>query len=321
MENQAPYHLIALWVNQTISAEEEAELNAWRTASTDNEAEFKQLVKILQAPASKPNYPNTDDSWKRLSNTLQLEKPVKSKIHLLYRIAAVMVLFFMAGIVYKTTIYNYQQVLVQSTPNQQKQVVLPDGSTAWLNKNSSVAYTKGFGKRNVTITGEVYFDVQSDANNPFSVETPYSTTTVLGTGFAVSTQNNSNLLDKVVVKHGKVKVADKAGKQFVLLLAGQEAVLRSNGELIQQPTTSANAFAWQENKLVFDNTSVKQLIADLEAMFDVSIAVSDASIEQCHFTGEFTNPKLQEVLLVVSKTLGLTYSINQKQVIISGKGC
>lgn len=321
MENQAPYHLIALWVNQTISTEEENILNAWRQASEANEAEFKQMVSLLKAPASRPNYPNTEQSWQKLSSKLQLQKQSKLGLTLFYRIAAVLVMFFMAGIVYKTAIYNQQDVLVETANNQHMQITLPDGSVAWLNKNSSITYKKGFAKRNIHVTGQVYFEVKSNPDKPFEVISQHTTTTVLGTGFTVNANAINGVLNRVVVKHGKVKVKNNANESFVLLLAGQEAVLNTSGYLVLQPTISKNAFAWQENKLVFENTSIKQIIADLQQLYDVTITVSDASIEQCMFTGEFTNPKLQEVLLVISKTLGITYSINQKQVIISGKGC
>src|SRR5699024_2048930 len=51
------------------------------------------------------------------------------------------------------------------------QIVLPDGSKAWLNAASSISYPTAFSgkERKVTITGEVYFEVTHDTGKPFVV--------------------------------------------------------------------------------------------------------------------------------------------------------
>lgn len=64
---------------------------------------------------------------------------------------------------------------------------LPDGSTVLLNEGSELSYSTSFGKqaREVTLTGEGYFDVQHNLSKPFKVLTGNVTTTVLGTAFNI----------------------------------------------------------------------------------------------------------------------------------------
>ena len=59
----------------------------------------------------------------------------------------------------------------------QYQVILPDGSSVWLNASSSLRFPTAFiGKeRRVEITGEAYFEVAKNASQPFKVKINLST--------------------------------------------------------------------------------------------------------------------------------------------------
>ena len=63
------------------------------------------------------------------------------------------------------------------------QFSLPDGTTGWLNSNSSVKYNGNFNTdRQVTLTGEAFFDVFKDKKRPFIVNTDEVIVKVLGQG-------------------------------------------------------------------------------------------------------------------------------------------
>lgn len=56
----------------------------------------------------------------------------------------------------------------------QYKLVLPDGSTVWLNAASSIRFPTAFtgNERSVEITGEAYFEVTKNPNMPFKVNIP-----------------------------------------------------------------------------------------------------------------------------------------------------
>ena len=83
--------------------------------------------------------------------------------------------------------------------------VLPDGTTVWLNANSSLQYDPMMDDnvRNVILHGEAYFDVKADAKHPFNVKTPYMTVTATGTEFNVNAYDSSA---SVTLVDGKVSV-------------------------------------------------------------------------------------------------------------------
>ena len=64
---------------------------------------------------------------------------------------------------------SYLEVL--SAPGIVTQVLLPDSSKVWLNAGSSLRYPSRFTEkeRNVQLSGEGYFEVQSDKEYPFYV--------------------------------------------------------------------------------------------------------------------------------------------------------
>lgn len=317
MNSEAPYHLIAAWVNKTINEADTKALEDWKNASPNHLKIFNQTVKILNE-ASTNNYPDTDLAWKKLENKLSLNK--KKKFNLI-RIAAALTLF--AGISLLSRFILFSEITVNTTATEIKQLLLPDGSNVWLKQNSTIKYPRLFSfNRNIKLTGTAYFEVMKDPNHPFSVANKQSVVTVLGTGFSVSeSQENSQPQTTVSVKHGKVNVSALGSNQNVLLTNGQSATVFNNGTLKQQPITQLNEFAWQEQKLIFNNTVLSQIFKDIESYYQVKITVEDQSILNCHFTGEFTNPKLNDVLLVISKTLNLSYSINANTISIGGKGC
>ena len=75
-----------------------------------------------------------------------------------------------------------------STKNGSKtNVLLPDGTTVWLNAGSKLTYDKTYGNtlREVTLTGEAFFDVVHNAEKPFVIHTSKINIRVLGTKFNV----------------------------------------------------------------------------------------------------------------------------------------
>ena len=63
-----------------------------------------------------------------------------------------------------------RQVEIKAPAWTRAQFSLPDGTTGWLNSNSSLRYYEDFiSNRKVVLTGEAYFDVIKDNNRPFHV--------------------------------------------------------------------------------------------------------------------------------------------------------
>lgn len=131
-------------------------------------------------------------------------------------------------VVGSTVLYN-----TVSTPRGgQYQVILPDGSIVWLNAASSLRFPIAFagGERNVSLTGEAFFEVAHMTNKPFKVAVEDgSTVEVLGTRFNINAYTDDALV-KTTLLQGSVKLTTKAAAQQ-LLKPGQAVLVDKNGKV------------------------------------------------------------------------------------------
>ncbi|NJN25305.1 MAG: DUF4974 domain-containing protein [Cyclobacteriaceae bacterium] len=85
--------------------------------------------------------------------------------------------------------------------------------------------------------------------------------------------------------------------------------------------TNPNFLSWKTQKLVFDNTELKNVIYALSVYYDIKFEVNTPEILNCRFTGSFDNARLNTVMEVLKYSLGIDYSYDHNEYILSGKGC
>ena len=82
-----------------------------------------------------------------------------------------------------------------------------------------------------------------------------------------------------------------------------------------------NSMAWKNRKLVFHNTAIKEVIADLSDYFNKDLIVKNENIYNCSLTSTFDNPELKEVLDIIGLTMDLSISYSDDIIELSGEGC
>lgn len=150
------------------------------------------------------------------------------------------------------------------------QVTLPDGSTAWLNAASSIRFPTSFAnKREVQTTGEVYFDIASDAAKPFYVSSGAISIQVLGTEFDIQHYNNEPSA-RVTLVTGAIKV--QAGRHDRVLTGQQQAKLTPETPItvIDNPDIS-QAIAWKTGFFRFKNADIRSIMREVERWYDVDV--------------------------------------------------
>ena len=201
---------------------------------------------------------------------------------------------------------------------------LPDGTTIKLNAESKLVFPSNFGQneREVYLEGEAYFDVEPDAEKPFSVISGEITTTVLGTSFNVRAFTSDNKV-QVAVSEGKVKVS----KSFQDSLPQQASELflepdqlgtydKSEGSLLKSQFDKEMLLGWKNGKLVFRNSDFKEIVSQLERWYGVTIISQRRKKLEKDYTGVFNNKSLEIVLEGLSFSFKFDYEINGKIVII-----
>lgn len=162
------------------------------------------------------------------------------------------------------------------------QLQLGDGTHVWLNAESMVRYPIAFDsdRRQVEVTGEVYFEVAKDANRPFIVTSNGVKTEVLGTHFNVNSYANEGPV-KITLLEGAVKLS--AEKSSLLLRPGEQGV--ADGQLQKHMVKNPDAvIAWKNGFFSFSHQSMAELVNELSRWYDIKIEY-DAALAEKHFGG------------------------------------
>ena len=174
-----------------------------------------------------------------------------------------------------------------SEVGERRQLVLSDGSQVILNTDSQIR-VKSLDDNSMRVVyldkGEVFFDVATDKERPFFVQTHYGTVRVLGTQFTVSAVDNDMW---VTVVEGKVAIAQQSvdemqpdGDKRVILVANQR---HSAGDMAAgQPPQTVDSVAltsWQQGKLVYNGVSFDKVIKDLNRYFNGELVLGEDELK------------------------------------------
>jgi ferric-dicitrate binding protein FerR (iron transport regulator) len=333
--------LLVKYKQGTLSAQEEQQLFDWVRQSPLNQQLFEETQKIWQMsqdPAAGIDF-GTNQEWIKLSNQIGLSPLHKAtqahhstKVrHLnpwMWRsMAAAVALLLIAYFTLNQwgSPDNENQIITKTTGSKGKQRYrLPDGSIVWLNENSTVSYPEKFNahKREIHLTGEAFFEVAENPLKPFIIHGGHTVTQVLGTSFNLKTKPDEDIVEVTVVS-GKVSFfKEDAPGQKVILTAGLKGLYqKSLDSVYRSVNTDFNFRAWQDNRLIFENLLLQEVINILEKQYKIVIKPANPAILNCRFTSTFEQARLEEILQAITLSLDLHYHYDGKRYIISGNGC
>jgi ferric-dicitrate binding protein FerR (iron transport regulator) len=341
MPNHDYENLLARYFAGEASAEERAALTAWRTASLENEAAFTALEKVWNETGVEPRpvIPNIDRAWQELEaklglpqaqargRILEMKKPERraSFEHLLawrsrsgmLAAAAVLLLTFSA-LLYKSWRDSPALQTVITANAEQRKVELSDGSLVTLNSGSTLEYPKTFSgsAREVKLAGEAFFEAAHDAAHPFLVNTANAQIKVLGTKFGIWSRAEET---RVIVREGRVALrGNEAQSASVELTANQMSICRKQ-EAPETPRAieAQYALGWLEGRIVFDQASLAEVVAELQRVYNVEIVLAKPSLAQNTITGSFNRKPVESVLASICLTLNLQYRREAGRYVVS----
>jgi ferric-dicitrate binding protein FerR (iron transport regulator) len=196
-------------------------------------------------------------------------------------------------------------------------VVLPDNSVVWLNTNSTLEYAADFGTatREVSLKGEAFFDVKKDSKS-FIVKTDNISIYVKGTRFNVRAYANEADI-KTTLEEGKVELQVKGDKDIFTMRPGDQITFNSNLKKITRNTVDPTDYSsWKEERLVFDDTPLRDIILKLENRYNVDIEVDSALAEKERLTMTIEQETIDEVLEFIQLSSGLKYKKDKNQISI-----
>ncbi|MBT6004740.1 MAG: FecR family protein [Prolixibacteraceae bacterium] len=202
------------------------------------------------------------------------------------------------------------------------EIILPDESIIFLNSDSRIQYKcddkKGI--REVHLQGEAWFDVKKDKKKPFIVHTPFYDINVTGTQFDVKAYNSDDKIT-TTLEEGEVRISSSENfnlENEITLTPGEQVVLNKDTKKAIIKTVNTKWFtSWKDNKLIFVNMSLKDLIVLLERKYGVDIEVKNDALLDLHFDGTIKNETILEILEIIKKTLPVNYKITEQKIEIS----
>ena len=297
----------------------------------------------------------SEQIWKEIQLDIDPNDAVEGSVRpLLYRwwwAAAVLLLGVWAGGRYlnnppsAANAPSFYEKMITTMPKQLAETInqtdqpmnltLPDGSKVRLSPNSRVSYGT-FSKKNreVYLTGEAFFDVVKNPNQPFLVYANEVVTKVLGTSFNVRAYEADK--DIVVsVKTGRVSVYQQFTKkqtvvkndpetQGVVLTPNQQAVFHREAEqlvkaLQERPTLLIASRLLSQSE--FEDAPVERVLVALEKAYGIDIVFDEETLKDCTITTTLTNETLFEKLEIICKAVGASYKVIGDQVVVNSRGC
>lgn len=193
------------------------------------------------------------------------------------------------------------RMLTLVIPNGKEfQITLHDGTKVWLNAGSELTYPSKFSEKEriVSLKGEAYFDVATNANKPFLVKTANQTIQVLGTEFNVNEYETN--ISTVTLVEGTVKVESPNNKS-VLLQPNQQST-NKNGALVVKTVDVNEYIAWKHGEFVFNYESISSAMDKIKRWYDLDITV-DPAVNNIQLWGSI---KRKENFAEVLKLIKLT---------------
>lgn len=186
---------------------------------------------------------------------------------------------------------------------QRVQLTLPDGTTVWLNAQTTLKYPALFleGERRVTVEGEAFFDVAKDKKKPFIVSSQGIEMKVLGTKFNVYSYPSEKYIRTSLIE-GALEVYFSRNEKERVFLHANEQVTVEGCKIEKSPIMHKDHFLWREGIYCFDKEPLINILKNLELYYDVCIKVKDLSIFEYEYTGKFRQRDgIDQILLMIQR--------------------
>ncbi|MHB1921976.1 MAG: FecR family protein [Chitinophagaceae bacterium] len=282
--------------------------------------------------------------------------PVKNKNRILTGIFGLLLLLLGAGWFFHVYLNSSGKGTGKAMPAQalnmiytrlgsRTQILLPDGTQVWLNAGSKITYDNNFSdqlEREVSLTGEAYFDVAHRQNQPFIIHTSQLDIRVLGTAFNVRAYPGDKATETTLIR-GSIEVSFHENPSRKIILRPYEKMtvynnhyqlsrIQDNKSVPEQPLANIPEFSishtrrdplldsglvetsWMQGKLVFRREDFGELARQMERKYGVIFHFKDQSLKQEKFTGIFTNESVEKALNALKIAKPFHYRLEDGQV-------
>ncbi len=326
--------LLPGYLSGGLSDKDRVMIDEWRTESPENEILFQQSSNAWEAMPllHEMEQFNSFEALKKINTRIINQKTTKWWIPI-QRVAAILLLPLLIYSGYisirNISLKNRQEahVVMQTISSRQGMVTqfeLADGTKVWLNSGSALQFPTRFtgDQREVKLSGEAFFEVTKNENQPFLVKTKDLNIEVLGTSFNVVSYDDEKQAEVVLVE-GKVRLSseiDEVQKVFGTMQPGQRAVYTEDNQKLEAEEVEVEKYiAWRDGNLIFRDDKMEDVVRRLSRWFNVEFVINDPEIKNYAYKATFRNENLTQVLNLLKISAPIDYQITGNKLLPNGE--
>lgn len=208
-----------------------------------------------------------------------------------------------------------------STEDNMKRITLADGSTVFLNRETSISLQKGkfnaYTREVWLEEGEAFFNITKDPKRPFIVHTKNGISTrVLGTSFNI--KSYSVLNNQVIsVNTGRVQVMKSDQEKIVVDPNFKVTITDEVGQFIPEKTNAQDVSDWMNGRIVFEKAPISEVAFRIKQYYDMDLIYNELHYSN-DFIYTFFNPHTssENVLSKICKLTNSSYRIDGSKVLL-----
>lgn len=334
-----PWELIAADLQDSLSAEQRAQLAGWLESSAGNRAVYERLRDAWdRGVAGYPYYHQADPEagWKALRAQMISQDaasggessgdramfdvprpPAIVRRFGIVRWAAAAILIVAVAVIARYYLSDRERSY--EAGGSVRQVELADGSFVTLRPGSRIRLGKDFAKSGRLVfldRGTAYFEVLHDDNHPFTVRTISAEVRDLGTRFTVTQDTDS--VD-VSVLSGRVAFVSRVLGESRELSAGMEVAFRAGERRFGPVALTGYVGDSSRNRLRFANASLSEVTEVLREMSGRPIALENPGLGQRKLSIHLDGESFEDAIKIICTTLDLDYIVKNDTCILKAR--
>lgn len=283
------------------------------------------------------NENHSEQAFSQLSRQLgfsEQKEPVRKSLRLTSFVMKLAAIWLLPLIMLSSSVYFYWQANIAKDAvadvlliehfvpaGKREQIILPDSSRVWLNSGSVLIYPSTFigQTRDVYLSGEGYFEVEKNTEQPFIVKARTLNVEVLGTRFNILAYPEVKQI-ATTLEEGSVRVCLQDNDKKVYHLVPDEQLVYNidSGIADIKQVVSADYSDWREGGLLFDNYSFSDIIRILQRTYGVNVHLQTSIYNNNKITVHFNkNESLENIFMLLKELIpGLEYRIENKDIFL-----
>lgn len=208
--------------------------------------------------------------------------------------------------------------IIQVPRGGEYELILPDGTHIWLNSDSELSFPLQFDstKREVSLSGEAYFDVTKDPQKPFTVKLSGGIEVkVLGTQFNVQAYPDEKTIETTLCE-GSVNVSDGT-KEATLTPSLQAVYSKTNKSITTRKVDIRLYTSWKKGLFVFENKPLEEIMTTLSRWYNINVFYANQTVKTYHFTGDLERyGDFRKALGMIEKATSIRFVINGNNIMV-----